>query len=76
MCFGKNTTEYMSGDALVYLITADINLWFLVKMASARFPPGKVTILLFVLNKNLEEDCLRLCKYPLIYLKSDRSSLF
>lgn len=26
MCFGKNTTEYMSGDALVYLITADINL--------------------------------------------------
>lgn len=77
MRFGKNTTEeYMSGDTLIYLITADINLWFLVKMASARFPLGKVTISLFVVNKYLEEDHLRLCKYPLIYLKSDRSSLF
>lgn len=48
----------------VCLITGDVNLIHLAKLVSARFIHCKVTIFLFVINKYLRRDTLRLSKYP------------
>lgn len=40
-----------------------IDLDYLVKVGSARILPHQVTTFLFVINKYLEGDTLKLCKY-------------
>lgn len=46
------------------LLTSAVDLHHLVKVVSLEFLHCKVAISLFLINKYLKEDILRLCKYP------------